>query len=189
MNTLSPLRRCMRLGMTALALLVGPASLVGAQTPEPAPQPDYARMLRELKPTMVFEVTEANLNTYLMTHPEDFAIPDGFDAPRVEFGANEVEVSALKRVLLVTVRVRVAMVPEIMRGRLRLKVSRVSAGPIPLPSNFHAGVADTIERIVNQILEHNNVQLTRVEIVRGLVRVTAQVRPSVPAAPAAGDAS
>jgi hypothetical protein len=122
---------------------------------------------------MTFEVTEDNLNAYLRAHPEDFAIPDGFDAPRVGFGNGCVEVSALTKLLWVTTRVRVTMAPEVVRGRLRLRVREIHAGPIPLPSSFHRGAADTIAGVVNGILDRNEMQLLSMQVERGLIRATA----------------
>jgi len=168
------------------------AVLLGALTPvlaqeQPAPQPasqlapplapEYTRMLQALKPRMTFEVTERNLNAYLLAHPQDFAIPEGFDAPAVAFREGVVEVSAVTRVVFLRARVRVSMIPEIVDGRLRLRVHKIQAGRFPLPPSFHRGAADTIESIINQMLANNELELLCVEIVPGLVRVTAQVRP------------
>ena len=151
-----------------------------AMAPVPAdgpasPTPDYSQLLRELRPKMIFEFSEENLNAYLRAHPREFAIPEGFEDPRVAFGEGLVEVSARTKVLFVPTRVRVSMIPEVVRGRLHLRVHRVQAGPIPLPSNFHRGTADTIAGVVNSILDRNQVQLMAVEAERGLIRVTAAV--------------
>lgn len=166
------------LALTA-ALLTSPAPAEEAGQPTP----DYGQMLRELKPRMMFEVTEPNLNAYLRAHPEDFAIPEGFSSPHVAFTAGLVEVSALTKVLFVPTRVRVSMNPEVMRGRLRLKVHSVHAGVIPLPASFHRGAADTIAAIINGMLDRNDLQLECVEIQRGLIRAVARVQPAAPSQP------
>lgn len=165
----------------ALGLPLAVYAPLAADEPPPAqPAPDYAAMLRELKPRMMLDFTEQNLNAYLRAHPEDFAIPEGFDSPAVALREGIIEVSALARLLFVATRVRVEMVPEVARGKLRLRVHKVKAGPIPLPPGFHRGTADTIESVINQILGTNDMELLCVEIVPNLVRVTAQVRAAEP---------
>ncbi len=146
-----------------------------AETPAEAP-PDYTAILRALKPKMIIEITEANLNEYLRTEPEELTMPEGFENPYVALSDGNVEVSAVTKMLLVPTRVRVSMVPEVVAGRLQMRVRRLHAGPIRLPSRFHRGVGDTIARMVNDILDHNELQLTRVEVRRGLIRVTAEVQ-------------
>ena len=141
---------------------------------------DYSAMLRALKPTMTFEVTEENINAYLKTRPAELGIPEGFENPRVALTRGIFEISARKDLLFLSTRVRVGMTPAVVRGRLRLKVARVHAGPIPLPSSFHLGVAGTIEGIVNLILEHNEMQLESVVVERSVVRVTARTMPPTP---------
>lgn len=141
------------------------------------PTPDYGQLLNELKPRMMFEVTEQNLASYLGNHPELFALPEGFEAPRVAFLDGFIEVSALTKLLFVPTRVRVSMAPEVVRGRLHLKVHAIHAGAIPLPSSFHRGTADTIAGVINEILDRNQVQLISVCSVRGLIRIFAQAGP------------
>lgn len=142
------------------------------------PAPDYSQLLRELKPRMMFEVTEQNLGSYLANHPELFAMPEGFEAPQVVFLDGLIEVSALTRLLFVPARVRVSMQPEVVRGRLHLKVHAIHAGPIPIPASFHRGTSDTIARLINEILDRNEVQLVSVCSVRGLIRIFAQAGPA-----------
>lgn len=141
------------------------------------PTPDYSQLLSELKPRMMFEVTEQNLASYLGNHPELFALPEGFEAPRVTFLDGFVEVGALTTLLFIPTRVRVTMEPEVVRGRLHLKVHAIHAGAIPLPASFHRGTADTIARVINEILDRNEVQLISVCSVRGLIRIFAQAGP------------
>jgi uncharacterized protein YpmS len=145
---------------------------------------DYAAMLRALQPTLTFEVTEANLNAYLQTRPAEVQIPEGFEEPRIALTDGVFEISARKDLLFMCTRVRVGLVPEVVRGRLHLKVGRIHAGPVPLPPSFHMGVADTIEGFINAILARNEMQLVAVTVQRDLVRVTAKVTP--PAPPPAG---
>lgn len=170
----------------SINLIVAPASLIcflivlasagvgqGQETDEM--QAQYARMLRALKPTMIFEVAEQDINAYLATRPEELAIPEGFEDPKVTLRQGLLEISARKELVFISTRVRVGLSPQVVRGRLRLKVRSVHAGPIPLPSNFHAGISETIEGIINQILDRNELDLLRVEIVPPMVRVTAKV--------------
>ncbi len=141
---------------------------------------DYGAMLRALRPTMTFEVTEANMNAYLKTRPAGLSIPAGFEEPRVALTDGVFEVSARKSLLFIATRVRVGLAPEAVRGRLHLKVVRVSAGPIPLPSDFHMGVADAIEESVNAILERNEMQLIAVAVEGDALRVSAKAMPPAP---------
>lgn len=141
---------------------------------------DYGAMLRALKPTMTFEVTEENINAYLQSRPAELQIPEGFEEPRVALTHGVFEISARKELVLFSTRVRVGLVPDVVRGRLRLKVSRISAGPIPLPSNFHLGIAQTIEDVVNRILERNEMQLVCAVVEDRLVRVSAKIMPPTP---------
>ncbi|NLJ36761.1 MAG: hypothetical protein GX358_11110 [candidate division WS1 bacterium] len=60
---------------------------------------------------------------------------------------------------------------------MALRVTRVSAGWLPLPTSLHGGVADTLTGVINDALELNNVTLSRIEVVRGLMRATATVQP------------
>jgi hypothetical protein len=69
----------------------------------------------------------------------------------------------------------------VAHGRLHLEVQRVRAGPLPLPTSFLHGVADTISRAVNDIVKRNEVDLLCVTSVKSLIRITAQA--------AAGDTS
>lgn len=174
----------MRLVLHLLIVLLGSTLMIPAEgeTPPP-PAPSYGDLLRELKPRMVFEVTEPNMNAYLGAHVKDFAIPEGFTSPYVAFGSGLIEVSALTRVLFVPTRVRVSMRPQVVRGRLHLRVDRIHAGPLPLPSSFHHGTAETIAGVINEILDRNEVQLLAVEASRGLIRVTAQAGPVPPCPP------
>ena len=174
--------------------LLGSLLMTSAEAQPAAPtadQPiDYAQLLQELKPRMMFEFTEANLTAYLTNHPELYAMPEGFTAPHIAFSDGLVEVSALTKLLFVPTRVRVSMAPEVVHGRLHLKVERIHAGPIRLPSSFHRGAADTIAGVVNDFLNHNNVQLLGVCAATGLIRVTAQAgQPTESGPPAAGAAS
>jgi len=139
---------------------------------------DYAQLLQELQPRMMFEFTELNLNAYLLNHAELYAMPEGFVSPHISFGEGLIEVSALTRLLFVPTRVRVSMAPEVVHGRLHLKVERIHAGPIRLPSGFHRGAADTISGVVNDFLDHNRVQLLSVCAATGLIRITAQAGPA-----------
>jgi hypothetical protein len=145
-----------------------------ALTPTQAAQME---MFRELKPTLIIELTEANVNAYLLRHLDEFAIPEGFEDPRVTFSNGYAEASARTKVLFVATRVKVQMKPQIVNGFLSMPVTKVRAGVIPLPSAFVKNIAATITTVINQALEQNSMQLTRVDIVPGRVRGTAVVRP------------
>lgn len=179
-----PILTCVLLGSLLMT------STDAQQTAPTADPPiDYSQLLQELKPRMMFEFTEANLTAYLTNHPDLYAMPDGFTAPHIAFGEGLVEVSALTKLLFVPTRVRVSMVPEVAHGRLRLKVARIHAGPIRLPSSFHRGAADTIAGVVNDFLDHNHVQLLGVCAAIGLIRVTAQAGQPTRSEPPAVDAA
>lgn len=159
-----------------LFFLAGLTGATGeAQTAATGEEVDYGRLLRELKPRMVIEFQQDHLNAYLRAHPEEFAIPEGFESPYVGFYTNIIEVSARTKVLFIPTRVRVGMTPEVHQGRLRLKVANIKAGKIPLPASFHSGTADTIARIVNGVLERNEVELQAVAVRRGVIAITAAV--------------
>ncbi len=134
-------------------------------------------MFRALKPTLIIELTEGNVNAYLLEHLDEFSIPEGFEDPRVVFGDGYVEVSARTKVLFVATRVKVQMKPQIRDGFLTLPATKVRAGKIPVPSAFFRNIAGTITAVINQALAQNSMQLTRVEITPGRVRGTAVVRP------------
>jgi uncharacterized protein YpmS len=161
-----------------LSLILGSALMTSIEAQTEATKPSYSELLQELQPRMVIEVTEENLNNYLRNHPELFDMPEGFTAPYVSFADGVIEISALTKVLFVSTRVRVSMIPEVKRGRLRLRVHKIHAGPIPLPSSFHHGAADTIAGVVNEFLTQNHVQLVSVCAAPKVIRITAQGAPT-----------
>jgi hypothetical protein len=166
--------------LPAVVLLALAAGAVLAQPQPAAPAGDQEAMMRlfhALRPKIIIELGEQEINACLRQNPADFGIPAGFADPRVAFGGGLVAVSARAQVLFFTSRVSVAMAPEIVRGRLRLVVRKVHASGIRLPTYFHRGVADAITGLINPALERNELTLTGVEVERGLVRVTAQVTP------------
>lgn len=134
-------------------------------------------MFRALKPTLIIELTETNVNAYLLDHLDEFDIPEGFEDPKVIFGNGYVEVSARTKVLFVSTRVKVQMKPQITDGFLSLPATKARAGKIPVPSAFFNNIAGTITTVINQALDQYSMQLTHVEIVPGRVRGTAIVRP------------
>jgi hypothetical protein len=173
--------------LVIMALITGSTLMTSAEAQPATPaagQIDYAQLLRELQPRMMFEFSETNLNAYLTNHPDLYELPEGFTAGHIAFGEGLIEVSALTKLLFVPTRVRVSMEPEVMHGRLRLRVHTIHAGPLRLPSSFHHGAADTIAGVVNDFLDHNNVQLISVCAALGLIRISAQAAPTTPAAPA-----
>jgi len=169
-------RRYLLLSVSVLLAVLAAGTLAWGQDANEMPI-DYAAMLRALKPTMTFEVTEANMNAYLKTRPAELQIPEGFEEPRVALTNGIFEISARKDLLFISTRVRVGLAPQVVRGRLRLRVARIHAGPIPLPSGFHLGVAEAIEGFVNAILERNEMELECVTVARAVVRVTAKTVP------------
>ena len=125
---------------------------------------DYDALMRALRPTMTFEVSQENINAYLNTQPAELRIPEGFEDPRVALTDGIFEISARKDLFFVSTRVRVGLAPKVVRGRLHLKVARIHAGPIPLPPNFHLGIAQTIEGFVNELLGRNEMELVAVAV-------------------------
>ncbi len=154
-----------------------PSARADGQTAQVQTESPEMRLFRALKPTLIVEITQANVNAYLQDDPKEFDIPDGFEDPQVVFGNGYVEVSARTQLLFTPVRVRVLMAPEIVGGRLRLAVRKVHAGKIRIPSSFHRGVGDMITGVINQALDQNNVMLRKTEVTNGLVRATAVVNP------------
>lgn len=160
---------------------VGRATAYGAPPARPSAKSpaeaeiDYLQLLRELQPRMIMEVQQDRINAYLRSHPGQFDLPSGFEDPQVALGGGLMEVSARTKVLLMATRVRVLLIPRLDRGRLRLKVHKVSAGPIPLPFSFQRSVGDTLAGVVNQFLDQNDLQVEGVELDQGMVRVTAKV--------------
>lgn len=150
-------------------------------------QPDYQRLLHALQPTITIEVLERNLNAYAAGRPAELRIPEGFEDPQLTISRGELELSARKELLFMSARVRVSLSPEVAHGRLRLKVHEVHAGPIPLPSSFHAGVSGGIETVVNDFLAQNGLELIAVEALPGVLRVTGKALPPA-AEPVAGPA-
>jgi hypothetical protein len=169
--------------MALTGLSVAWAAAAAAQAPA-ADDQAMMRLFRALQPRMTIEVAETNLNAYLRDHPRELGIPDSFADPRVAFGGGLVEFSARTKVLFLASRVSVAMAPRIAQGRLRLVVRKVRASGFPLPTYFHKGVADAITGPINQALDRNELELLGVEIVSGLVRVTARVGAQTPSAAA-----
>ena len=164
--------------LPAVLLLALAAEAALAQPATPAgDQEAMMRLFHALRPKIIIELGEQQINDCLRQRPADFGIPAEFADPQVAFGGGMVAVSARARVLFFASRVSVAMAPEIVRGRLRLVVRKVRASGIPLPSYFHRGVAEAITGLINPALERNDLALTGVEVERGLVRVTAQVNP------------
>ncbi|MEN6548715.1 MAG: hypothetical protein ABFE07_21920 [Armatimonadia bacterium] len=168
----------LRLVLITMAVAMLMATTVQGQTEQGAAGVDYARLLSELKPKMTFEFLQDNLNAYLRAHPDEFAIPEGFESPHIAFFTNVIEVSARTKILFVPARVRVGMTPEVHEGRLRLKVTSIKAGKIPVPPSFHHGTAETIARVVNEFLERNQVQLQCVAVRRGAIMVSAAGGPA-----------
>lgn len=168
--------------LTTGSMLMAP---VEAQPPPSASPVDYAQLLRELQPRMMFEFTEANLNRYFTNHPELYQLPEGFSAGQIAFSDGRVEVSALTKVLFVPTRVRVSMEPEVLHGRLRLSVRSIHAGALRLPSSFHRGASETIAKVVNDFLDLNGVELVSVCAAPGFIRITAQAAAPPPPTPAA----
>lgn len=164
-----------------VGLWAGRATVYGAPPVQPPAQSpatgevDFLQVLRELQPRMIMEVQQDRINAYLRAHPGQFDLPPGFEDPQVALGGGLVEVSARTKVLLIATRVRVLLIPRLDRGRLRFKVHKVSAGPLPLPFGFQRSVGDTLAGVVNEFLEQNDLQVEGVELDRGLVRVTATV--------------
>jgi len=181
---MTPVNKLLMLTLAATVLTGLVTGTTLAQTGQREEMVDYSRLLRELKPKMTFEFLQDNLNSYLRAHPEEFAIPEGFESPHIAFFPNVIEVSARTKILFVPARVRVGMTPEVRNGRLRLKVTSIKAGKVPVPPTFHRGTADTIARVVNDFLDRNQVQLQCVEVRRGVIVVSAaggeQVAPPQP---------
>lgn len=180
-------RPCLTSGLLLVGLLTATVALAQpAATPAATPAEDeaYLRIFRGLKPKMVIEVAEADVNTYLREHPEEVALPGEFADPQVAFLDGLVQISARTKVLFVASRVRVNLAPEMINGRLRLSVRRISASGIPIPNWFHKGIAGDLAGMINETLDRNGLQLRDVRVEQGLIRVWAQVGAVPTTAPA-----
>lgn len=169
--------------MTKLLCLLGPGLALLAlawSAGSAGAEGDPNRLFRALRPKLIIEIGEPEINACLRDYPDDFAIPEGFTEPRIAFSEGLVEVSALTQLFFVTTRVRVGMQPEIVNGKLRLVVRKIKAGPVPLPSSFHRGVADSIAEVINRVLANNDVELRDVVAGEGVVRVSAWLNPPRP---------
>jgi hypothetical protein len=170
-----------RAGALAAVLVSACAASVASADATPGPTPTgpdaSARIFRGMRTKVIIEVAERDINAYLREHPEDFAIPGDFGAPRVAFVTGQIEVSARTKVLFVSTRVSVEMTPRVVGGRLHLEVRRVRASGIPLPTFLQHGVAGTIEGVINKTLDGNGLRLLAVAAMPGLVRLTAQAEP------------
>lgn len=134
-------------------------------------------LLRQLRPNVTVEITQANVNEYVREHAEELSLPPDLSTPMVTFHRGHLEVSAHKQVLFAAARVRAVLIPVVKSGRLTLEIQRMWAGPIPLPSYFHNGFADSLAAAVNRELDLAGARLVRIEVDAGTARAVAALRP------------
>lgn len=135
-------------------------------------------LLRQLRPNVTVEITQANVNEYVREHAEELSLPPDLSTPTVTFCRGHLEVSAHKQVLFAVARVRAVLIPVVRNGRLNLDIQQMWAGPIPLPSYFHNGFADSLAAVVNRELDLAGARLVRIEMETGMARAVAALRPS-----------
>lgn len=126
---------------------------------------------------MTVEFTQANVNEYVREHVEELNLPPDLSSPIVTFHRGHLEVSAHKQVLFAAARVRAVLIPVVKSGRLTLQIRRMWAGPLPLPSYFHNGFADSLAAVVNRELDLAGARLVRIEMETGTARAVAALRP------------
>lgn len=163
----------MRWGMVALLVFATCAVSCAASTSQNEQGvAAQVELLRHLKPSVIIELNETLVNEYLLTNPEELAIPAGFTDPMVRFRENRVEVSARRDIGFVHIRVSVEMEPEVQDGALALRVTKIRAGSIWVPRSLHMGVSEMIRSTINSALETHEMRLKRVEISGGVMRAT-----------------
>ena len=145
---------------------------------------EQLQAIRGVQPTIQVTVTEADINSYLQTHPEAVGLPRGFSAPRVHFGEGRVNMTVRARLLIIPVRVTVAMEPRVEDGELRLSVVKVDAGGVKLPGELRGIAEDQISRLLSQRLLAAGLEPQSVEVGEGRLTVAAQL---VPVPEATGD--
>ncbi|HCU36103.1 MAG TPA: hypothetical protein DGT21_11855 [Armatimonadetes bacterium] len=130
-----------------------------------------------MRPNVTVEITQANVNEYVREHAEELSLPPDLSTPAVTFCRGHLEVSAHKQVLFASARVRAVLIPVVKNGRLTLEIQQMWAGPIPLPSYFHNGFADSLAAVVNHELDLAGARLVRIEVETGTARAVAALRP------------
>jgi hypothetical protein len=134
-------------------------------------------LLHRLKPSVTVELTQANVNEYVRSHADELKLPSGLADPRITFRRGHLEISARKQVLFANARLRAVLTPLVRHGRLKLEIQQMWAGPLPVPSAFHNGFADSLAALVNDELDATGARLMRIEIDSGTVRAIASLHP------------
>jgi len=159
-------------------------ALFGADRPDltgpgtPTLTYEQIQAIRGVKPVFEIVVSDNDINSYLVEHPEALGLPKGFAAPRVEFADQQMLVSLRTKVLLWPVRVKVYMRPQVIDGRVSLEITEVQAGRVSLPGEFRQQIRTQMERVLTDQLSAAGVQPQAVTVGEGKLTVTAQLQPS-----------
>lgn len=135
------------------------------------------RAMRGVKPVVQIHLSDADVNAYLKEHREEIALPSGLKEPKVAFGDGYIEVSVRTRVGFVPLRVRVHLRPEIVEGKLVLRVDKMKAGKLGLPGHFRKQLETRLGEMITQHLRGSGVTLNQVEVRPGELIVTTSFAP------------
>ena len=139
--------------------------------------PELVEAARGVKPTLEVALKEDDINAYLEQNPQAIGLPKGFEAPRVTFREGLVGVSVRTK-MVVTVRVHVAMRPEVKDGRISLSVVKVRAGGVSLPGEFRQQIQRQAEALIADRIEYAGFELKSVEVGEGELKISGQLKPA-----------
>jgi len=135
------------------------------------------RAMRGVKPVVQIRLSDADVNAYLEEHREEISLPPGLKDPKVAFADGYIEASVRTRVAFVPVRVRARVKPEIVNGKLVLRVDKMKAGKLGLPGHFRKQLESRLGEMINQHMAGSGVVLNSVEVRPGELIVTATFEP------------
>jgi len=138
--------------------------------------PEQIKAMRGVKPAVTVTLKEDDLNAYLQQNPGAVGLPKGFEAPQVAFREGAVVASARTKVV-VPVRVRVVMRPEVAEGRIRLNVVKVDAGGVSLPGEFRQQVQQEVEALLAERTRQAGFEVQSVEVGEGQLKIMGQLKP------------
>jgi len=139
--------------------------------------PELIKAARGVKPTVEVVLKEDDINAYLAANPKAIGLPKGFEAPQVAFREGLVAVSVRTK-MVVTVRVHVAMRPEVRDGRISLSVVKVRAGGVSLPGEFRQQIQRQAEALLAERVKTAGFEPKSVEVGEGELKVSGQLKPA-----------
>lgn len=143
---------------------------------------EQIKAIRGVRPTVQVTLTEADINSYLKEHPGAVGLPEGFRSPTVRFRDGRVQMAVSTKVVLFSVRVKIAMEPSVEDGELQLKVVEVDAGGVSLPGELRQIAESRVADILSERLEQAGLEPESVEVGEGVLTVSARLVP-LPEAP------